>query len=435
MYHYEYKGVFMRHVLSRIYIGFIALVVLYFTLITIPPTSGMVRPVDPVARISTAVCEMGNLPHTFSASHDYQEDVIGIMPAVFTEYIEEITEVFSPNKWEGVDPYIAQPSLNPTAEWGIISRPMGLFSRMGDNVYVDIIPPQAVEIYEMVDNWWRIRTYDGPMWIDQDFEAPTNDITALLSRHGQRISVFYKNLETGFVYTHNPNRVFFGASVHKATHALYTYIAAERGYIDMYTIHTYRAVDYWGGTGIIRFNYHIGAEFTTRELLYYSVVHSDNIAFRMLVRYMNQIGFSYRDFMLEMGFNTGFILDSYMQNVSAADMGLWIYAIHNYFESDSNYGHYFYEDMLNVALYSHPFFTRGEVFGGSEDINVQLIHSDYPVGQKYGWAASAFNVMGIVYAPSPYLLVILSNMSSGAHELFEEISWLMQDFNARYFIY
>lgn len=320
-----------------------------------------------------------------------------------------------------------------SGDFQTLDRPMPLFANRGDSQYVSIILPQTVEVLRWSGNWLKIDSYLGPKWIDTDFEPHTQELDDFLRRFGQRIGVFYKNLETGFVYTFNPSRVFFGESISKLTHAFYTFIAAERGYVDMYGTHIYRAADYWGGSGIMRFNYHVGAEFTTRELLYYSVVHSDNIAFRMLVRYMEQTGFSYRDFAMELGANPWFMLDRYMYNASPEDAGLWLYAIQEYFQSDSRYGHHLQEDLLNVALYSHPYFTRGYAWGGSSDINVQFIHSDYPVAQKYGWGSIGFNVMGIVYAPSPYLLIILSNMSAGAHELFEEISWKIQDFNVRYF--
>jgi len=315
-------------------------------------------------------------------------------------------------------------------------RLMPLFLEIFDDVHTSVMPLRSVEVIETQDRWWNINTYQGPKWINLDDEIIPmfDDIAARLHGYGNSISLFYKNLETGFSYAHNPSRVFFSASISKAMHAFYTYIAAERGYIDLYTTHTYRATDFWGGTGIIRFM-QVGAEFTTRELLYYSIRHSDNIAFRMLYRYMNNIDFSYRDFIIEQGFNPRFVLGDYEQNASAEDIGLWMYAMHRYFESESRYGHYFHEDMRNVELYSHPYFTRGTVFGGNEEINVHLLHSDYQMAKKYGWASHAFNVMGVVYAQSPYILIILSNMASGAHDLFEEISWIFQELNAKYFYF
>lgn len=260
----------------------------------------------------------------------------------------------------------------------------------------------------------------------------TSELDEFFSRFGYSLGIYFKNLDTGFVYTHNADTKFFGASLNKANHALYTYIAAERGYIDIYAVHTFTAEDWWGGTGVIRFM-PAGTLLTTRELLHHAVVYSDNVAFRMLTRYMNNISFSYSDFLAELGANPDFILSTYSHNTSANDTALWFNALHAYLESDSLYGHYLHNDLLNTALYSHPYFTRGAVFGGDYDVNVRLINSGYEVAQKYGWSVHAFNVAGIVYASTPFMLVVISDMDHGAHGLFDEISQLMKDFNARYF--
>ena len=270
----------------------------------------------------------------------------------------------------------------------------------------------------------------GVRTIDSPYKPSVYQLDAFFNQFGTSIGVYYKNLDTGFVYTFNPEAVFFGASLNKANFALYIHTAAERGYIDMYAEHIFTAADFWGGTGVIRFM-PAGTRFTTRELLRHSVVYSDNIAHRMLARYMESIDFSYRDFVVELGANPDFILSTYSHNTSAADAALWFYALHAYLESDSRYGHYLLHDLLNTALYSHPYFTRGNTFGGDTDVKVQLIHSEYPVAQKYGWAIASFNTAGIVYAASPFMLVIISDMDYGAHDLFEEISQLMQEFNAR----
>jgi hypothetical protein len=118
-----------------------------------------------------------------------------------------------------------------------------------------------------------------------------------------------------------------------------------------------------------------------------------------------------------------------------------MYNIYNYIEGDNLFSQYLRYDMLNTAQTSHPHFTRwpgsngvGDfgVMGGS--VNIQMIQTDYPLARKYGWANNAFHDAGIIYAPSPYILVILSNMERGAHDLFGEISWFVQAFNDRTFV-
>ncbi|MCL2388592.1 MAG: class A beta-lactamase-related serine hydrolase [Defluviitaleaceae bacterium] len=265
-----------------------------------------------------------------------------------------------------------------------------------------------------------------------EIESPSRDeLDAFFRQFGTDIGIYYANLSTGFVYTYNPNMVFFGASLNKANLALYVFTAAERGYIDMHATHEFTAEDWWGGTGRIRFR-PAGTRFTTQQLLYYNMVHSDNVAFRMLTRYMNETNFTYRDFALEIGANPNFAIGTYSHDTSAADTAIWFYAMHRYIQSGGRYAHYFRQDILNTAEYSHPYFTRGAIFGGYDYVNVRLIPVSYPVAQKYGWSDRSFNVAGIIYAPSPFVLVIVSNQSQGAHELFEEISGLMKSFNQNY---
>jgi len=264
-------------------------------------------------------------------------------------------------------------------------------------------------------------------------DIPTvHELDTIFNQFGNNLAVFYKNLVTGNTYMHNPDRIFFGASLSKATHALYVYTLAERGLIDMYAIHTFTAADYWGGTGILRFE-PAGTRLTTRELLGHSIVYSCNIAFRMLTRLTSGASLSFNDFAIEIGADTTLTRDIISQNATARDIGVWFYAIFNYFQNPNLYGQYFLYDLLNTAETSHHYFTRWEgSFGVGGDINVSLLQSDYPLARKYGWSTNAFHDAAIVYGESPYILVVLTNMDRGAHDLFKEISCLMQNFNRQF---
>lgn len=276
-------------------------------------------------------------------------------------------------------------------------------------------------------------------WINLRYSPALCALDEFFSPLGRNIAVFYKNLDTGFTYTHNPERVFFAASLSKSNHAFYTFQLAERGFLDMYETHTYSSGDEWGGTGILRFT-PLGTRFTTRELLGLSMQESDNAAFRMLLRLTENAEFTYHQFVEEIGADTRMMLDVFSQNTHARDAGLFMYRIFRYINGSSRYGHYLKYDMLNTAQTSHPHFTRWEGSNGmgdngwGTDVNIQMIRSDYPFARKYGWASGAFHDAGIVYAPSPYIIVILSNIERGAHNLFEEIGWFVQGFNHRTFV-
>jgi len=300
---------------------------------------------------------------------------------------------------------------------------------------------QPVEVVEYgVRDWVNVATVDGSMgWVNMRHTPDFGELGRFFDRLGRNISVFYKNLDTGFTYVHNPDRVFFAASFSKMTHAFYSYKMAERGWLEMYDYHIFSGADMWGGTGIMRFM-PFGTEFSTRELLGLSMRESDNAAFRMMVRMMEDAEVSYADFVREIGADTRMIRDIFSQNTHARDAGLWMTEIFNYIEGASLFGHYLRYDMFNTSPTSHPYFTRWPYSSGmgcngwGTEVNTVILMSDYPIARKYGWANNAFHDAGIVYAPSPYILVILSNMERGAHDLFEEISWFVQDFNYRTFI-
>jgi beta-lactamase class A len=199
--------------------------------------------------------------------------------------------------------------------------------------------------------------------------------------------------------------------LNKINHALYVYTLAERGFITLDTVHTFSPADRRGGTGIIQ-NMAYGSRFTTRELLRHSMVFSCNVAARMLIRYTAGAEFSYADFVYELGANPYFIGNIATQNTDVFDKFIWMYAVHNYIWSDGLFSDYFQAD-----LFATPGFIR----------------ADYPMARKYGWARPVFNDAAVVYAPSPYVLIILSNMYGGAAGLFRNISYAFQEFNRAWF--
>lgn len=289
-------------------------------------------------------------------------------------------------------------------------------------------------VEQAADGWAMIKAGEDSGWINLEFSPAICTLDDFFAPLGNNIAIYFKNLDTGFTYVHNPDRVFFGASLSKSNHALYTYTLMERGLADIYQRHIFTYRDLWGGTGVMRFM-NFGTEFTTRELLGLSIRESDNTAYRMLVRMFENAEFSYHDFVREIGADSQMIRNVISQNTHALDAGLFMYNIFNYIESESQFGHYLKYDMLNTAQTSHPYFTRWEgSHGVGGVIDIQMIRSDYPLARKYGWAGNSFHDAGIIYAPSPYILVILSNMERGAHDLFEEISWFVQDFNNRHFV-
>jgi len=242
-----------------------------------------------------------------------------------------------------------------------------------------------------------------------------NELDEMLRRHGNNLSVYFRNLETGFIYQYNADRVYFSASIPKAFFALHLYKLAERGILDLDSSHMFTYADANWGSGIIQHRYNFGAIFTVRELLRLNLSESDNVATLMLRRIY---GDGYTNFVEEMGGNPDFVRNRIMNSyITANEAGLFARLIFEYIESDRMYSKEFRTHLLDNQF---PF-----------------IVSDYQVASKSGWTSPiAWHDMAIVYAPSPYVLVILSEREGFSDEDFAdfaEISVAFQQFNDRWF--
>jgi len=294
-------------------------------------------------------------------------------------------------------------------------RMMGMFNDIEDMSYVSLISPQVVNVIQQQGRWLQIHSYLGPRWINLDFTPTTAHLQAFLQQHGNRLSVFYKNMDSGFTFTYNPNRVFFGASTNKVYSALYIYTLAERGYITLDGIHTYTAADHRGGSGRIQ-HMSFGTQFTTAQLLNHSIRYSCNVAYRMLALRYNHRDFTFFDFAREIGANRAMLLSLTAKNVTATDAAVWMNALFHYLESGGRYSHVLRNDLIYA-------------FG-------TIVSDNYDVALKYGWMDANFHDMAIVYAPSPYILIIMSDMGEipgAGFGLFGRIGRMFEEFNDRYF--
>ena len=232
----------------------------------------------------------------------------------------------------------------------------------------------------------------------------------LMNGYGNSFSLFYMDIASGFTFMHNADAVYSAASVNKIQHALYLYVLAERGDVDMERVHTFRESDRRSGTGTIQ-NMAYGAMFTTRDLLRHSIRTSDNTAFQMLVREYGLPG--YLDFVREIGANEELVRNIRHSHITARDAGIWALELYNYLESMGTYSQGFRTDLMNTSM--------------------QIIQASYPIANKYGWYNSFFHDFAIVFADSPYILVILSDRPEASFGIFRAISMAVQDFHHSYF--
>ena len=297
----------------------------------------------------------------------------------------------------------------------VLERRVAAFASKDDAEYISLIGPGEVEVIMRDGDWMLVANQDGPLWVNLHFMPSFNELLEFFDNLPFDISVFYKNLDTGFTFGHRDDVIFASASLNKVIHALYVYQLAEQGLANLSANHVFRESDRRGGTGVIQ-HMPAGITFTVSELLAHSVRDSDNIAFRMLVDLFYNYVPSYYEFYRNMIGHTELVRNITGHLMTANEMGLIMLNIYNYLESDAAYAHELKESLLNS--------------------DVPIIVSDHPVAQKYGRWNGYFHDASIVFAPSPYILVVMSQLDAhgnGAFEEFKEISMFIQQFNDKYF--
>jgi hypothetical protein len=296
-----------------------------------------------------------------------------------------------------------------------LTRPLGVFEHPEDGgEYIELVGPGYFELLGQRAGWAQILAGGEAKWVKLDFWLPTAALTEFLGNLPYAVSVYYYNIDTGFSFGFRCDVVYFSASLNKASHALYVYYLAERGLANLDRRHIYQSGDWRGGTGVMRHFARPGMVFSHWELMRHSVRDSDNLAFGILANAYARYSPNYRSFSRDLGRDLSLIGYYITHSVTAAEMGLLMRHIHDFFETDSIYSRHFQYSMFHS--------------------DVPIIVSDYPVAQKYGHWYGAFHDMAIVYACSPYILVILSDLDAEApFHAFEEISTFIQEFNDRYF--
>ena len=194
-------------------------------------------------------------------------------------------------------------------------------------------------------------------------EPDLTPILSALERYGDGVAIYFENLDTGCVFSHNPEKNFFAASVTKAPLALWIYTKAEEGYVCLDMTMYFTAENLRLRSGIIRYDYELGHYFPLRRVIALNLYESDNTATEMLRQEFGYEG--YADFIEELGGTREYAVDIWNSRITADEAGFFARQIYEYIESDGRYSDEFRQNLLNNQF---PF-----------------IIADYPVASKTGW--------------------------------------------------
>ena len=259
-----------------------------------------------------------------------------------------------------------------------------------------------------------IDCYEGKI-SENDFSAEMknklNEIYDYFNDNNYKLSFAYEDLNTGLHISFNENQKYFCASTIKAPVALYIYLKAEEGSIDLDSYMTYTPNFYLEGSGSIQ-KQSFGGQYQIRDLVKRAIVESDNIAYQMIATIPNydEIKGYYKNKGADTFWNSNFWGDN-----TAHDGIVYMKEIYKY-------------SLNNTKL-------SNELMDYYNNSVQKLIKSnnDSKVIHKSGWHYEFMHDTGIVYDKHPYALAIMTNKgNSNYNTFFKKASILIEEFHQLY---
>jgi beta-lactamase class A len=244
-----------------------------------------------------------------------------------------------------------------------------------------------------------------------DYESLKLELQNYIKDRPGKISVYVKDLNSGKTLELGSDNVYAAASTIKLPLVLYLYELAAEGKIDLNATLTYTQEYYTRGTGILQ-GEPFGGRYTLRELSRLSIEYSDNVAWKMLLDFIDHDGLT--AFEKSLGASaTGKIDGLYI--TTPRDMGRYLEELLAFSKKYPDYG--------NELLYfmEHSIFKEG-------------IPQDLPdgtiVAHKMGALDDKFHDVGIVFGKRPYIITIFTRDGWEAVSLqtLADISRMVYDF-------
>lgn len=231
--------------------------------------------------------------------------------------------------------------------------------------------------------------------IISEFEELTQDASGVYG-------LYVINLTTDESYGVNEDEVFQAASLIKLPVMLAMYAEHEKGNIDLDDIYALRDEDRVGGSGSL-VGQPTGTEYSYRELVEFMGKQSDNTAFTATVNLLGEDLIN--SYIGELGMNN----TSFENNeTTPRDIGL------------------FFKNLWERKLVERA--SRDEILKSLTDTIyedwLKAGISEVRVAHKFGREVHVVNDAGIVFAPSPFVLVLLSKgvVETEADELLPKLA-------------
>lgn len=244
-------------------------------------------------------------------------------------------------------------------------------------------------------------------------QSLTDALANAIAVFDRPVSFLAVDLKSGISLSYNVGDKYSAASMVKASFAYYVCHEIDAGNASLNEKLTYTAADTVYADNVIG-KAGIGKEYTLYQVLYYTIVSSDNEGYYMLLRRFGRDG--YDAMMSSIGCPTLSVSGTRWPDTSAIDMVKLWQKIYTYNDETAN----------GKMLY--------ELFEQVEYMNFIERALGVPVANKAGWNSSIFNDCGVVSGEnSTYILAIFSKgnyftaVKSQFYDIIRAVDALMND--------
>ena len=240
-----------------------------------------------------------------------------------------------------------------------------------------------------------------------------NKINDNISSYGAGVSFYIVSLDDGMSIGYNVDKAFETASSIKAPYALWIYEQIAEGNIDPDATFEYEEKYYNKGTGVIK-DSDFGTPYTVRDLVYYSLNDSDNVAHVMLHKNFGVIGY----------------------NNMLANLGtkqLYLTAGNPWTYTSCRSAALVWQEIYNFAVREPEGVTFLNILSNGKYNYFKELMPDVPSASKTGFANRDVVETGIVFdQDKPYIAIAMANKggSIGAYtEVLKVISLMNEVMN------
>jgi beta-lactamase class A len=239
-----------------------------------------------------------------------------------------------------------------------------------------------------------------------DYVLLTVKLRDYLAQKPGRYGVCYRDLDTGRGFGLDEEQLFKQASCVKIAYVLYLYEQVAAGQCTLEQRLTYRSGDYSEGSGYLQHFVTDGDRFTVRTLAMIAITLSDNIAYRMIKRYLGAP--DVLRYMERLGMQHPRPNGEHC--TTPRDMVRCLRGVLAFAAREQELGARLLDDMTNPVWHSGlPL----------------LLPDSVRVAHKEGDLHGVANDAGIIFLPDrPYLLAILSRNQQNVRSGFREIAIL-----------